>query len=114
MLEDSGRTMMIPITVLKTTAINGVNREWLRYDRKRGKCPFAPAAYAKRAEVKASPFAAPNVEQATPIGTIQDMLPSAFAPNVTATALNILVISDPKMAQKYSEIGPKWVKCDSH
>ena len=34
-----------------------------------GKWPFEPAAYDKRAAVKALPLAAPNVEQATPIGT---------------------------------------------
>ena len=76
------------MTVLKTTAINGVNLEWLKYDKNLGKWPLEPAAYARRAEVKASPLAAPKVEQATPTGTNQAILPNTFAPKVVATALN--------------------------
>ena len=37
--------------------------------------------------MKALPFAAPKVEQATPSGTIHENCLNTFAPNVVATAL---------------------------
>ena len=54
-----------------------------------GKWPFLPAAKLSRADVKDKPLAAPNVEQATPSGTIHAKSLKTFAPNVVATALGL-------------------------
>ena len=72
---------------LKITAINGVSLDSDKYDTNLGKWPFFPAAKLSRAEVKDKPLAAPNVEQATPSGTIHAKSLNTFAPNVVATAL---------------------------
>ena len=77
---------------MSITDITGVNRVTLKYDRTLGKCPFCPAAKGIRAEVNNNPFAAPNVEHATPTGTIHIILPKALAPNVIATALRVCIL----------------------
>ena len=86
-VDASGITIIIQRAQLNTTPIRGVNRDWLKYDKNRGKWPFLAAANTIRAAVKADPFEAPNVEHATPSGTIQAKEPKTRSPKVIATAL---------------------------
>ena len=83
--------IIVAIVQLNTTAIKGVYREWLKYEIKFGKCRFLAAAYEMRAAVNADPLAAPNVEHATPSGTINAKSLNTRSPNVIATAPDAII-----------------------
>lgn len=50
-----------------------------------GKCPLRAPTKNNREETKIAPFRAPNVEQATKNGTIQDITPRSLSPKVCKT-----------------------------
>jgi len=60
----------------------GVNLSMLMSAIAFGKCPWRAPTKNSRDDANMAPFRAPNVEQATKNGIIQDITPSNLSPNV--------------------------------